>query len=127
MNAGITPFLLNNFNISTKPNSFLLVEIGVSIIPIQFPFTNIFELFARYSGVHSKLIFIGVFALNHLIIGIEDDPLVIYALIDKCLCNPMLPPSGVSNGSINPHWELFNRRGPTTFALASRGKFILRK
>ena len=48
-------------------------------------------------------------------------------LIDKCLCKPILPPSGVSIGSIKPHCDEFNKRGPTTLALESRGKFILRK
>ena len=60
-------------------------------------------------------------------IGCADEPHVIYAVIAICLCRPILPPSGVSIGSIKPHCELFNRRGPTTFALASKGKLILRK
>ena len=44
-----------------------------------------------------------------------------------CLCNPTLPPSGVSTGSIIPHCEECNKRGPITFALESSGKFNLRK
>ena len=44
-----------------------------------------------------------------------------------CLCKPILPPSGVSIGSMNPHCDEFNRRGPTTLALESKGKLILRK
>ena len=72
----MTPFLLNNFNISTKPSS-PSEEIGLSTTPIQIPFTNTFELFAKYSVVHSNFNFIGVFALNHLIIGLQDEPLVI--------------------------------------------------
>ena len=43
-----------------------------------------------------------------------------------CLCNPIFPPSGVSTGSIYPHWDPCKCLGPTTFALASRGKFNLR-
>ena len=62
--------------------------------------------------------------LNHLIIGDRENPLVICATILICLCNPMLPPSGVSKKSINPHCEPCNNRGPITFALASNGKLI---
>ena len=39
----------------------------------------------------------------------------------------MLPPSGVSTGSIIPHCDPCSKRGPTTLALASRGKFIFLK
>ena len=46
-----------------------------------------------------------------------------YAPKDKCLCNPTLPPSGVSTGSIIPHCEECNNLGPTTLALESSGKF----
>ena len=53
-------------------------------------------------------------------------PFVILATIDICLCNPTFPPSGVSNGSIIPHCEPCNKRGPITFALASIDRFILR-
>ena len=48
---------------------------------------------------------------------------VILVEIARCLCSPTLPPSGVSTGSIYPHCEPCNKRGPTTFALASSGKF----
>ena len=44
-----------------------------------------------------------------------------------CLCNPIFPPSGVSIGSIIPHWDEFNSLGPTTFALGSIGRLIFRK
>jgi hypothetical protein len=37
---------------------------------------------------------------NYIIKGLEENPLVICALIAICLCNPILPPSGVSTGSI---------------------------
>ena len=67
-----------------------------------------------------------VFARNHLIIGSDENPLVTIVLIAICLCNPILPPSGVSTGSIYPHCEECNKRGPTTFALASNGKLNLR-
>ena len=33
----------------------------------------------------------------------------------------------MSIGSINPHWDEFNKRGPTTFALESIGKLIFLK
>ena len=102
VNVGIKPFLLYSFNVFMK-SGFLFGSIGSSITPIQFPFTNSFELEANCSGEHSKRIRIGVFSLNHLIIGYAEVPLVTYALIDRCLCNPMLPPSGVSSGSIKPH------------------------
>ena len=71
------PFLLNNFNISTNPSSPSPEVIGLSITPIQLPFTNILELLAKYSVEHSNFNFIGVFALNHLINGLQDEPLVI--------------------------------------------------
>ena len=105
----------------------LISSIGLSIIPIQLPFTNIFELLPNWSEEHSNKLRIGVFTLSHLIKLRPDDPLVIWVLIAICLCRPIFPPSGVSTGSINPHWDEFNRRGPTTFALESKGKFILRK
>ena len=43
-----------------------------------------------------------------------------------CLCNPTLPPSGVSTGSMIPHCDPCNNLGPTTLALESSGKFTLR-
>ena len=45
----------------------------------------------------------------------------------KCLCVPILPPSGVSTGSIIPHCDECNNRGPTILALASNGKLIFRR
>ena len=50
---------------------------GVSITPIQLPFTKILELLPNCSALHSNKIRIGVFILSHLIIGAEDAPLVI--------------------------------------------------
>ena len=70
VNIGIIPFLLYNFSKLTN-------SIGLSITPIQFPFTNILELLNKCSEEHSNIIFIGVFALNHLINGNEEEPLVI--------------------------------------------------
>ena len=120
MYVGIIPFRLYNLSKFT-------ISIGESITPIQFPLTNILELLSNCSGEHSNKMRIGVLILNHFIIGFPEEPLVINALIDICLCKPILPPSGVSIGSIYPHCEEFKRRGPTTFALASNGKLILRK
>ena len=40
-----------------------------------------------------------------------------------CLCNPTLPPSGVSTGSIIPHCDECNNNGPVILALASIDKF----
>ena len=44
-----------------------------------------------------------------------------------CFCNPILPPSGVSIGSIKPHCDELSKRGPTTLAVESIGKLIFRK
>jgi hypothetical protein len=66
-------------------------------------------------------------ALNHLIIGYEENPFVIAVLIDICLCKPTFAPSGVSTGSIIPHCVLCNKCGPTILAVGSKGKLILRK
>ena len=52
---------------------------------------------------------------------------MIAVLIDRCLCNPILPPSGVSTGSINPHWVLCNKWGPTILAVGSNGKLVFLK
>ena len=60
--------------------------------------------------------------LSQLIIGLEEQNLVIFVIIARCLCKPILPPSGVSTGSINPHCEECNKRGPTTLALESKGR-----
>ena len=83
--------------------SILTNSSGLSITPIQDPFTNIFDVLPKYSGLHSNTNSIEVCALNHLIIGKTDEPIVICVLIAKCLCNPIFPPSGVSIGSIKPH------------------------
>ena len=76
---------------------------GSSIIPIQLPFTNTFVLFANCCDEHSNIKRNGVFMRIHFIMERPDVSFVIYVLIDKCLCKPILPPSGVSIGSINPH------------------------
>ena len=41
-----------------------------------------------------------------------------------CLWKPILPPSGVSTGSIIPHCDACNNLGPITLALESIAKFI---
>ena len=94
--------------------------------PIHTPFTMTLLILPKNSGVHSCKIRIAVFERNHLINGQPEYPLVISVLIAICLCRPIFPPSGVSIGSMKPHWEEFNKRGPTTFALASNGKFNFR-
>ena len=45
------------------------VSIGVSMTPIQIPFTNIFELRPSCSAEHSNKIRIGVFNRSHFIMG----------------------------------------------------------
>ena len=93
LNAGIKPLRLNILNVAT-------VSIGLSIAPTHEPFTKIFVIFPSILDVHSCTIRIVVFARNHLIIGTLEAPLVTNVLIAMCLCNPMLPPSGVSTGSM---------------------------
>ena len=117
---GINPFLLNNFKFST-------ISIELSITPIHIPLTKNLLHEYKYSGEHSINNFIGRFVLNHSINREEERFVDTAAVIAKCLCNPMLAPSGVSNGSINPHCELFNNRGPTTFDVGSNGKLIFLK
>ena len=87
----------------------LIVCIGLSKTPIQLPFIKTFVELERDVGEHSVNNLSDVLALIHLIIGKDENPLVIEVLIDKCLCNPILPPSGVSTGSINPHCVLCNK------------------
>ena len=41
--------------------------------------------------------------LNQLIIGLLEQFVVTTAEIAICLCKPILPPSGVSTGSMIPH------------------------
>ena len=53
--------------------------------------------------------------------GIESDIIVETA---KCLCRPICPPSGVSTGSIKPHWDECNSLGATTLAVGSMGRLI---
>ena len=102
VNTGITPFLLNNLMLFT-------VCIGLSNTPTQLPFTNTLVAFARALEEHSVNNLSDVLALIHLIIGYDENPFVIAVLIDICLCKPMLPPSGVSTGSIKPHCVLCNK------------------
>ena len=95
---------------------------GSSVNPHQSPLIIILVRLYIWLGAHScrKDIF------NFLNIGISlyfEYPSVISADIDKCLCNPTLPPSGVSTGSIIPHCEPCSNLGPITFALESNGKF----
>ena len=92
-------------------------------MPIHAPLTKTLELFDICCGSHSNNNLKGWLARIHFIIGFDDDPLVTYAVIERCLCNPIFPPSGVSMGSIRPHCEEFNNLGPTTLALESNGKF----
>ena len=47
-NVGIIPLRLYNLSIFTNSN-------GLSITPIQFPFTNILDVFPKYSGLHSNI------------------------------------------------------------------------
>ena len=56
-------------------------------------------------------------------IGLLEYPLVIVDPKLICLCNPTLPPSGVSTGSIIPHCDECNNLGPIILALESNGKF----
>ena len=65
--------------------------------------------------------------LNKFNNSFPEYPLVICAPKEICLCNPTLPPSGVSTGSIIPHCDECNNLGPTILALESSGKFNLRK
>ena len=60
--VGIIPFRLYNFRSCTN-------SIGVSITPIQLPFTNIFVLVPNSSVEHSNNIRIEVLILSHFIIG----------------------------------------------------------
>ena len=96
MKTGITPFRRNNFNFST-------ISIEFSTTPIHIPFTKNLLHEYIYSGEHSINTFKGIFSLNHWIINAEETLVVTIAVMVKCLCNPILPPSGVSNGSMNPH------------------------
>ena len=76
--TGIIPLRLYNFNIFT-------VLIGLSIIPIQFPFTNTFVKRDKFFGEYSVINFKGVFARNHFIMGYDEKPFVITELIAICL------------------------------------------
>ena len=114
------PLRLNNFIVFT-------ISIGLSITPTQLPFTNILVISVKMLGTHSVNNFNGVFALNHLIKGYAEKPFVIDVLIAMCLCNPTFPPSGVSTGSIYPHWEPCNKCGATTLDVGSIGKLIFLK
>ena len=96
---------------------------GSSDIPIHEPLTNSLVFFEIKLVVVSDINFILQLLRNHLIIGADDTAVVILVDIARCLCKPTLPPSGVSTGSIYPHCEPCNNRGPITFALASSGRF----
>ena len=96
VNAGINPLRLNILNVAT-------VSIGLSTAPTHTPFTKILVELPSIFELHSSKIRIVVFARNHLTIGMREAPLVTNVLIAICLCRPILPPSGVSTGSIYPH------------------------
>ena len=115
MYIGINEFLLRNkssfFNFS-----------GSSMQPIQAPFKNTFvNSFVLLGFNSSKNKRPSFFSRGMYIFG--SALVVIWAPIAIFLCKPILPPSGVSTGSTIPHWVVCKRRGPTTFALASSGKF----
>ena len=59
--------------------------------------------------------------------GCAEHGFVMYAEMARCFCRPMLPPSGLSAGSITPHCDPCSWRGPVTLALASIGRFNLRR
>ena len=117
---GSNPLRRNNF-------IFCTASTGSYTAPAQYPFTKTFVNDANKFGVHSSNNFILTFSRNHLIMSSREYPWLIYVVMAKCLCKPMFPPSGVSIGSKNPHCVLCNTRGPTTFTLASNGRFVLRK
>ena len=102
------------------------VFIGSVTTPTHAPFTKTLVVLARYAKPHSFRIRISALECSHSIIGLPEHRLVIFAKMAICLCNPILAPSGVSTGSIIPHCEPCNKRGPTILALESKGKLILR-
>ena len=98
--------MLINIDINEVLLSFFklyIISSGLIIEPTHEPFTNTFVVCAKYFGLHSCNNNISYLFLNKFIIGIPEHPLVIFAVIDKCLCVPIFAPSGVSIGSIIPH------------------------
>ena len=80
----------------------LIHSIGSSTAPTIKPLITTFVVCDKVMGICSSINFIPHFSRNHSIIGSLDTPFDIYVEIERCLCNPILPPSGVSIGSTNP-------------------------
>ena len=99
-------------------------SIGCSTAPTIYPLIITLVTLDKLLGVCSSINFIPHFSRNHSIIGSLETPRVMYVDKERCLCRPILPPSGVSIGSIYPHWELCNTRGPTNLTLLSKGRFV---
>ena len=79
-------------------------SIGSKIHPAQYPLTITLVIDPNILGLHSSTNFMDIFSRNQSIRGRRDvAPFEIRAVIASDLCNPILPPSGVSIGSINPH------------------------
>ena len=113
----IKPFLLYNFNIYVSFK-------GSVWTPHQLPFTKIFVyLYNSIKFICSKGNILS--SLRHLIKGSDLHPKLIIVNIDKFLCNPIFPPSGVSTGQINPQEEECSLRGSIIFAERDKGKFVL--